>query len=151
MSGSNNYADILVSAQKQRKKYSETLDTLYSETEARTAEVIACTDSEDLWQYRDRLEEMRALVYKLRRSATRNLAEVEDSYKDGIRNAMSLTKSTNGLHFSEREAKYEMQFITEYKILNNLERMVEDLNSFSRYLEGRLNWVKDRQRWLQQR
>lgn len=151
MTGTIDLGELLVKAQQQRKKYAESIDAFYLEVEKHAQELASCLDEDDLWQYRDRIEELRALAYKLRRSAARNLAEIEDNYRDSIRIAMANTKNTNGLHFSEREAKYEMQFITEYKIINNLQRMVEDLDKFSRYLEGRLLWIKDRQRFLQSR
>jgi hypothetical protein len=149
MTGTIDYSDVLVRVQQQRKKYAETIDNLFSELESHTEDIINATDPEDLWNYRDHMEEMRATVYKLKKSAGRNHAEIQDGYRDGVRASMARVQNTNGLHFSEREAKYEMQFITEYKILNNLERMVEDLDKFSWYLEGRLRWVKDRQRMLE--
>jgi len=148
MSGTTNYSDVLVKVQKQRKKYAETLDTLYAEIESHSEKVPSIEHSDDLWEYRDRFEEIRGVIYKLKKSANRNCAEIKDGYRDGIRNAMAKANHASGLAFAEREAKYEMQFITEYKILSNLERMVEDLDKFSWYLEGRLRWIQDRQRWL---
>lgn len=149
MSTTVNFSDVLVKVQTQRKKYSETIDAFYVDIEAHTEDIIECTTTEELWSYRDRLEEIRGSVYKLKRSAARNYAEIQDNYRDSLRVSMSKTKTANGLAYSEREAKYEMQNITEYKILNNMERIVEDLDRFSKYLEGRLAWVKDRQWWVQ--
>ena len=149
MTGTPDYSDILVKVQQQRRKYQETIDTFYAELESHTNDISECHDADELWNYRDRLEEMKAMTYKLRRSSNRNLAEIQDGYRDGVRVAMSKSQNSNGLHFAEREAKYEMQFITEYKIKSNLERMVDDLEKFSWYLESRLTWVKDKQRWLQ--
>ena len=145
--GTVNYSDVLVQVQKQRKKYAETLDAFHVDVEAHVEDVINCSSSEELWDYRDKLEEIRGTVYKLKKSAARNKAEISDGYHDSVRVSMAGIKNATGTG-EERKAKYEMQHITEYKILNNLERMVEDLERFSWYLEGRLNWIKDRQRWL---
>lgn len=149
VSNAIDYKNVLIQVQKQRKKYAETIDAFYVDIEAHTEDIVNCSDSKELWNYRDRLEEIRSVLYKLRKSAYRNFGEIKDNYKDSLRVSMSKTQNASGLHFSEREAKYEMQNITEYKILNNMERVVEDLESFSRYLEGKLSWVKDRQRWIQ--
>ena len=142
------YSDILVKVQKQRKKYAETVDSFYMNVEAVVEDISQCTSSEEMWNYRDHLEETKATIYKLRKSVGRNYAEIKDGYRDSVRVSMSQMKNVSGTG-EERKAKYEMQHITEYKILNNLERMSEDLEKFSWYLEGRLTWVKDRQRWLQ--
>lgn len=143
------YKEVLIQVQKQRKKYSETIDTFYSNIESQTEDIVKASSTEELWNYRDSLESIKGVLYKLRKSASRNYAEIQDNYRDSLRVSMSKTQNTSGLHFSEREAKYEMQNITEYKILNNIQRIVEDLDLFSRYLEGKLAWVRDRQRWLQ--
>jgi len=142
------YNDILVKVQQQRKKYAETVDSYYMNIEAVVEEITKCASSEDMWNYRDHVEETKALVYKLRKSVGRNYAEINDGYRDSVRVSMAQMKNVSGTG-EERKAKYEMQHITEYKILNNLERMSEDLEKFSWYLEGRLTWIKDRQRWLQ--
>jgi hypothetical protein len=142
------FNDILVKIQKQRKKYSEMIDAFHVDIEGNVEDIITCGTSDEMWNYRDKLEETRGVMYKLKKSAARNLAEIKDNYRDSERAFQAGIKNPQG-HVEERKAKYESQHITEYKIQNNLDRMVEDLERFSWYLEGRLTWVKDRQFWLQ--
>jgi len=147
-STTDNFDKLIDQVQTTRKRTIEVIDTYYSELENLTEDISSCSSSSVLWGYRDRLEEMRAGTYKLIKSTTRNLGSAKEAYNDGMRNAMSRMKSTGGLHFSEREASYETKNIGSYKILTNLERSLSDLSNFSRYLDGRLQWIKDRQRWL---
>lgn len=134
--------------QQQRLKTSKMIDSFYVEVEAMTGGASACSSSSDMWNYRDRVEEIKAAVYKLLKSSVRNMGGAKEAYDDSMREAMARVKNTGGLHFSEREAGYQIRNIDTYKVLVNLERSITDLTNFSRYLDGRLQWIKDRQRWL---
>lgn len=149
MSTTINMPEILVKTQQMRKKYAERVDAYYADIEASVPHIISESDPEALWSYRDNFEEIKAMTYKMSKAISRNRAEIQDNYRDSLRNSMAKTNNTGGLHYNEREAKYEMANITEYKILNNLDRVSEDLDKFVRYLEGRLMWIKERQRFLQ--
>jgi len=142
------YSEVLIKVQQQRKKYAETVDAFHVDIESKVEDIINCPTADEMWNYRDMLEEIRGMMYKLKKSASRNLSEIKDGYRDSERIFMAGIKNAQGTG-EERKAKYEAQHITEYKIQNNLDRMVEDLERFSKYLEGRLTWVKDRQFWLQ--
>jgi hypothetical protein len=141
-----------------RKKIATTLDRFYLEIDGPSNEeqgFICLVDqmkdvstSEEAWNVRDRIEELRAGLYRLRKTSSRNLAEARDAYYDSIRVEKSRGRSEG--HYEEREAKYEMKHIHQYKIMRNLERTYEDVEAFSFYLEGRLRWVKDRLRWLRE-
>ena len=145
------FGKILTSVQESRAKISVAIDTFYSEIEGLLVAVSECPSSTDMWEYRDRFEEIRAKTYRFKKSTQRNLAEAEFAYNDGMRSSMSKMKSTNGMHFEERNAEYQTRNITQYKILDCVKRVVDDVDTFSWYLNGRLRWVKDRQHWLAQR
>lgn len=134
-----------------RKRTSQVIDSLYLELEDLSEKIVTCPSSSEMWNFRDRLEDIRGSIYKLIKSTTRNIGSARETYEAGMREAMVKVKNTGGLHFSEREATYQIKNIDAYKILTNLERSLSDLQAFSRYLDGRLQWVKDRQRWLSDR
>ena len=148
MTGTIDYNDVLIKVQGQRRKYAETIDAFHLDIESCSEDIIACGTSDELWNYRDKMEAIKATIYKLKKSAARNNSEIKDNYRDSERAYQAGIRNPQGT-VEERMAKYEAQHITEYKIQNNLDRMVEDLERFSWYLEGRLTWVKDRQFWLQ--
>lgn len=131
-----------------RDKTAKILDAYYAELESMIDKISKCPSSSELWGYRDRFEEIRAAIYKLTKSTLRNISSAREVYEDRMRESMARVKNTGGLHFSEREAGYQIKNIDAYKILTNLERSLEDLKVFTKYLEGRLQWMKDRQRWL---
>lgn len=143
-------AKILGNVQEQRTKMEKSLDSLYVEVEALVPDIISCSSADDLWQYRDRLEDIKSTIYRYKKSTIRNLAQAKEAYRDSMRSTMTRTKNTNGLHFNEREAEYEIKNISQYKIQVNIERTLTDVDEFLSYLIGRLVWVKDRQRWLLQ-
>lgn len=145
------YDSMLTSVQTNRTKVSALVDGFYSEIEGILIKVVECPSTTEMWAYRDRLEEIRAQTYRFKKSTQRNLANAKFAYSDGMRTSMVRTKNTGGLHFEERNADYLTRNITQYKILDNVERVTDDLETFSWYLEGRLRWVKDRQHWLLQR
>lgn len=141
----------LESIQQEQQKVQRALNTFRDEIESDQflQGVMNCTKSRDMWAYRDRIEEIKAGVYKMRRKVSRNYGQARDLYKDGMRSAMARAKNAGAMAYAEREAEYEIQNITEYKLMNTLERMKDDLDLFYYYLEGRLRWIVDRQRWLQ--
>lgn len=143
--------DYSKSAQKYRNQVKKALDTFYSEIEdLHMPKAMECASSEELWEYRNRLEEIKAQTYKMSKATLRNLSSANEIYQDGLRSAMHKSKSTGGLHFEERKAKYETSNITEYKTVRQLEHVKEDISEFRWWLEGRLRWVKDRQKWLRE-
>lgn len=149
---------IVGNVETSRKKIAETLDRFTREIEGPSDEehdfvcivekVQSASDSEELWDARDRMDEIRGGLYKLRKSTARNYAEASDAYYDAIRQEKS--RGGNSGHYEEREAKYEMKHIHEYKIMRNLERTLSDIETFSYYFEGRLRWVKDRLKWVRE-
>jgi len=148
------YADVLSTAQKWRKNTAKIIDTYLleidgaGEVEGLVEGVVKCSTSKEAWEYRDRLEEMRGAMYKLHKAYARNLAEAQEAYSDAMRESMSRTKNSGATAWQERQASYEITNITPYKILTQFERLVNDIENFNKYLNGRLAWIKDRQFWL---
>lgn len=154
MTTETDYGAILKNAQEWRKKTAQMIDAFTIEIEGNeqieglVSKVMKCGSYTESWEVRDRLEAMKAAVYKQEKSYARNRAEAHEVYRDGMRTSMSRTKNSGATAWQEREATYEVANITPYKILNQFERLLEDLEIFSKYLNGRLAWVKDRQFWL---
>lgn len=152
--GEVDYNKILKQAQDARLKIKQTVDSFTAEIEGTdtlpglVTTMIECASYTDSWGVRDRLEGMKAALYKMEKSTSRNVAQSKESYRDGMRTSMGRTKNSGATAWQEREATYEIANITTYKILNQLEQTLADLDIFSRYLNGRLAWVKDRQFWL---
>lgn len=154
MTMTTDFTEVLKKAQQRRKETSKMIDAFTLEIEGTGAveglvgKAIKCSSYADSWEIRDRIEAIRAGMYKQQKSYARNLAESKELYKDGMRASMASSRNAGGAAWQEREAQYETTNITSYKLLVQYERMVADIEEFNKYLNGRLNWIKDRQFWL---
>ncbi len=138
--------DFVVSIESSRKKIAKIIDAFYTELEGIVGKASECASTEELWQHRDRVEEIRGAVYKLKKSTSRNTAEAREAYFDSMR--ADKARGAGDGHYEERLARYEINNISEYKVLTNLERTLEDINNFSYHLDATLRWIKDRFKWM---
>lgn len=96
----------------------------------------------------DKWSHTRSNVFRLNWKATRVHSDAKDNHDDGMRPLLA-SGASNKSSFEERHAAYISRNIESYRVLRQLEKLVEvDLRPFMFYLDRKIRWLEDKRRQL---